>query len=57
MHFRQEPHLQSLRDYYTITNDGIIDEVKAKLSSLDEIKPASDKVNTDAEQYKTIMQN
>jgi TolA-binding protein len=39
--------LQSLRDYYTVTNDGIVDEVKARLSSLDEIKSDSDKVNTD----------
>ena len=28
--------LQSLKDYYTIENDGILDEVKAKLNSLDE---------------------
>ena len=28
--------LQSLREYYTIDNDGILDEVKAKLASLDE---------------------
>jgi TolA-binding protein len=28
--------LQSLKEYYTIDNDGIIDEVKAKLASLDE---------------------
>jgi hypothetical protein len=26
--------LQSLRDYYTIDNDGILDEVKAKLDTL-----------------------
>jgi TolA-binding protein len=38
--------LQSLKDYYTIDNDGILDEVKAKLSSLDEIKPANEKVDT-----------
>jgi TolA-binding protein len=44
--------LQSLRDYYTITNDGILDEVKSKLSSLDEIKPAGDKVNTDPNSIK-----
>jgi TolA-binding protein len=44
--------LQSLRDYYTITNDGIIDEVKSKLSSLDEIKPAGDKVNADPSSIK-----
>jgi TolA-binding protein len=35
--------LQSLKDYYTVDNDGILDEVKAKLNSLDEIKPDSDK--------------
>jgi TolA-binding protein len=28
--------LQSLKEYYTIDNDGILDEVKAKLASLDE---------------------
>jgi hypothetical protein len=26
--------LESLRDYYTIDNDGILDEVKAKLDTL-----------------------
>jgi TolA-binding protein len=35
--------LQSLKDYYSVDNDGILDEVKAKLSSLDEIKPETDK--------------
>jgi TolA-binding protein len=30
--------LQSLKDYYTVDNDGILDEVKSKLGSLDEIK-------------------
>lgn len=30
--------LQSLKDYYTVDNDGILDEVKAKLNSLDESK-------------------
>jgi TolA-binding protein len=34
--------LQSLKDYYTVDNDGILDEVKAKLNSLDEIKPDTD---------------
>jgi TolA-binding protein len=28
--------LQSLKEYYTVTNDGILDEVKAKQASLDE---------------------
>ena len=28
--------LQSLKEYYTATNDGILDEVKEKLASLDE---------------------
>jgi TolA-binding protein len=28
--------LQSLRDYYTIDNDGILDEVKAKLDALNQ---------------------
>jgi TolA-binding protein len=31
--------LQSLKDYYKVDNDGILDEVKAKLNSLDENKP------------------
>jgi TolA-binding protein len=35
--------LQSLKDYYAIDNDGVLDEVKAKLNSLDEIKPETDK--------------
>ncbi len=30
--------LQSLREYYTITDDGILDEVKEKLASLDDVK-------------------
>jgi hypothetical protein len=30
--------LQSLKEYYTIDNDGILDEVKTKLASLDEGK-------------------
>jgi TolA-binding protein len=30
--------LQSLKEYYTITNDGILDEAKAKLDSLTEVK-------------------
>ena len=45
--------LQSLRDYYKVDNDGILDEVKAKLNSLDEIKPdtdKSDKVQTSVQQ-------
>jgi tetratricopeptide (TPR) repeat protein len=37
--------LQSLKDYYTIGNDGILDEVKAKLSSLDEVKQEPNKVD------------
>ena len=28
--------LQSLKDYYTVDNDGILDEVKAKLDTLDD---------------------
>ena len=35
--------LQSLKDYYSVDNDGILDEVKAKLNSLDEVKPETDK--------------
>ena len=37
--------LQSLKDYYQIDNDGILDEVKAKMSSLDENKPDTDKTD------------
>lgn len=35
--------LQSLKDYYTVDNDGILDEVKAKLNFLDESKPDMDR--------------
>ena len=35
--------LQSLKDYYSVDNDGVLDEAKAKLSSLDEPKPEPDK--------------
>jgi TolA-binding protein len=35
--------LQSLKDYYSVDNDGILDEVKAKLNSLDGVKPETDK--------------
>ena len=35
--------LQSLKDYYSVDNDGILDEVKAKLSSLDENKSETDR--------------
>ena len=31
--------LQSLKDYYSVDNDWILDEAKAKLNSLDEVKP------------------
>jgi TolA-binding protein len=37
--------LQSLRDYYKVDNDGILDEVKAKLNSLDENKSEPDKTD------------
>jgi len=30
--------LQSLKDYYTIDNDGILDEVKSKLDSINQVK-------------------
>jgi tetratricopeptide (TPR) repeat protein len=40
--------LQSLKDYYKVDNDGVLDEVKAKLISLDESKSVTDK--TDKEQ-------
>jgi TolA-binding protein len=36
--FQARITLQSLRDYYEVDNDGILDEVKAKLASLDEKK-------------------
>lgn len=36
--------LASLKDYYKVDNDGILDEVRAKLSSLDE-KPGADKTD------------
>ncbi len=32
--------LQSLKDYYTLENDGILDEVKAKLDSINQEKPS-----------------
>jgi TolA-binding protein len=34
--------LQSLKDYYTTGNDGILDEVKAKLDSLNQDKQTED---------------
>jgi tetratricopeptide (TPR) repeat protein len=37
--------LQSLKDYYKVDNDGILDEVRAKISSLDENKSGSDKTD------------
>ena len=37
--------LSSLKDYYKVDNDGILDEVRAKISSLDENKPAADKTD------------
>ncbi len=37
--------LQSVKDYYTIDNDGILDEAKAKLNSLDEVKAKPDSLN------------
>mgnify|MGYP001216222938 FL=1 len=36
--FQARITLQSLRDYYEIDNDGILDEVKSKLAALDENK-------------------
>ena len=47
--------LQSLKDYYSIDNDGILDEVKAKLNSLDENKLDTSK--NDKAQDSTIMKN
>jgi hypothetical protein len=35
--------LQSLKNYYSVDNDGILDEAKAKLNSLEEIKSETDK--------------
>jgi TolA-binding protein len=37
--------LQSLKDNYSVDSDGILDEVKAKLSSLDESKQEPDKTD------------
>ena len=37
--------LQSLKDYYKIDNDGILDEVKAKMNSLDQNKPNTEKID------------
>jgi TolA-binding protein len=37
--------LQGLRDNYSVDNDGILDEVKAKISSLDDTKPETDKAD------------
>jgi hypothetical protein len=37
--------LTSLKDYYKVDNDGILDEVRAKINSLDENKPAADKTD------------
>jgi TolA-binding protein len=34
--------LQTLKDYYTVENDGILDEVKEKLNSIDEKKTETD---------------
>jgi TolA-binding protein len=42
--------LQSLKDYYKVDNDGILDEVKAKLNSLDEVKPETEKVQPEVQQ-------
>jgi hypothetical protein len=44
--------LQSIRENYSVTNDGILDEVKAKLSSLDENKTDSNKQGTDQNSIK-----
>jgi TolA-binding protein len=38
--------LQSLKDYYSVNNDGVLDEVKAKLNSLDENKSETVKKDT-----------
>jgi tetratricopeptide (TPR) repeat protein len=37
--------LTSLKDYYKVDNDGILDEVRAKINSLDENKPGTDKTD------------
>jgi TolA-binding protein len=37
--------LQSLKDYYKIDNDGILDEVKTKMNSLDENKTNTEKID------------
>ena len=38
--------LQSLKDYYTVDNDGVLDEVRAKLNSLDENKSQTNRNDT-----------
>jgi tetratricopeptide (TPR) repeat protein len=38
--------LQSLKDYYKVDNDGVLDEVKAKLTSLEENKSQTGKNDT-----------
>ncbi len=47
--------LQGLKDNYSIDNDGILDEVKAKLNSLDEVKPKLIKNDKVARQCATII--
>jgi TolA-binding protein len=37
--------LQSLKDYYKVDNDGILDEVNAKMNSLDQNKPNTEKID------------
>ncbi|MCX6327438.1 MAG: tetratricopeptide repeat protein [Bacteroidia bacterium] len=37
--------LQSLKDYYSVDNDGILDEAKARLDSLNELKVKPDSLN------------
>ena len=45
--------LQSLKDYYSIDNDGILDEVKAKLDSLNQDKQ-SEVIKPEVEPVKSI---
>lgn len=44
--------LQSLKDYYKVDNDGILDEVKAKLSALDEVKTMPEKTEIQQDSIK-----
>jgi hypothetical protein len=44
--FQAKATLQSLIDYYTIKNDGIIDEARTRLTALNAEKPADTATTT-----------